>query len=384
MYAELHAWSNYTFLQGGSHPEELIERAAALKIDAIALTDRDGLYGAVRFATHARRCGIAAIVGSELTFEDGSHLLLLVEDEKGYANLCELISCAQMRGSKGDARLCVEDFATRSGGLVALSGGSAGRVERALERDGLGPAAREAQVWQAIFNDRFFIELQQHLTAQETRRNVELVRIAKKCGIPYVATNGVVYAHPDDALVTDVLSCVRDGITLREARCANRLRPNAEFYLKAPSAMRRLFADYPEAIANTIEIAQRCGFRLARLTGQFPNFDVPGGGSAQQYLRTIVYEGAARRYSTPLETGVERQLEYELGLIARMDLAGYFLIVWDIVRKAGELGVLCQGRGSAANFSGLLRARNNGGRSHRHESTLRTVYVRRAARDSGY
>ncbi|MBV9028658.1 MAG: DNA polymerase III subunit alpha, partial [Candidatus Eremiobacteraeota bacterium] len=349
MYAELHAWSNFSFLQGGSHPEELIERAAALQLEAIALTDRDGLYGAVRFAAHARRCGIAAIIGSELTFEDGSHIVLLVEDETGYANLCELISRAQMRGSKGDARLRVEDFTDRTAGLIAFSGGPSGRVERALHDGGIDAATHEAQRWQALFEDRFFIELQQHLTAQETSRNVELVRVANDCGVRCVATNGVVYAEADDASIADVLSCVRDGITLSEARAGNRLRPNAEFYVKPPAAMRRLFAEHPDAVENARAIARRCRFRLERQAGQFPHFEVPGGGSAQQHLRKLVYEGAARRYSAPLDSKVERQLEYELGLIAKMDLAGYFLIVWDIVRKAAELGVLCQGRGSAAN-----------------------------------
>ena len=135
----------------------------------------------------------------------------------------------------------------------------------------------------------------------------------------------------------------------RAARAANVLRPNAEFHLKPPAAMRRLFAEYPQAIAASVEIAQRCTFRLERLAGQFPLFPVPEGSSPQRYLRELVYEGAARRYAMPLETCVERQLEYELGLIAKMDLAGYFLIVWDIVREAAELDVLCQGRGSAAN-----------------------------------
>ncbi len=184
---------------------------------------------------------------------------------------------------------------------------------------------------------------------QETQRNLQLVRLSRDCGLPYVATNAVVYADKDDALLADVLSCVRDGTTLDEARAANRLRPNAEFYLKKPAAMRRLFARYPEAVEATLAIAQRCRFRLERLSGQFPLFPVPEGSSPQRRLRELVYGGAAKRYPMPLETRVERQLEYELGIIARMDLAGYFLIVWDIVRKACELGVLCQGRGSAAN-----------------------------------
>jgi error-prone DNA polymerase len=337
-YAELHAWSNFSFLQGGSHPEELIERAAELGLAAIALTDRDGLYGTVRFSAHARQCGVEAIVGSELTFEDGAHIVLLVENEAGYANLCELISRAQMRGSKGDARLRFEDFEGRSDGLTALAGGPYGRVDR-----------DRALRYAAIFGERFYLELQQHLTPQETRRNLQLVQLADECGLPCVATNAVVYAHKDDALVADVLACVRDGTTLPAARAANKLRPNAEYQLKSPDAMRRIFAQHPQAIAASLEIARRCRFRLERLAGQFPLFPVPEGSSPQRHLRQLVYEGAAKRYPMPLQTKVERQLEYELGIIARMNLAGYFLIVWDIVRAAASLGVLCQGRGSAAN-----------------------------------
>jgi error-prone DNA polymerase len=348
-YAELHAWSNFSFLQGGSHPEELIERAAELGLSAIALTDRDGLYGAVRFAAYARQCRVNAIIGSELTFEDGAHLVLLVENERGYANLCRLISAAQMRGSKGDARLRIEDLETYNEGLIALSGGLYGRVERALAGPGFRAAVEEAQRLASIFSGRFYLELQQHLISQETQRNLQLVRIAGRCRLPYVATNAVVYATGDDALVADVLACVRDGTTIAQARAANKLRPNAEFHLKPPAAMRRLFAEHPQAIAGTVEIARRCTFRLERLVGQFPLFPVPEGSSPQRYLRKLVHEGAALRYATPLEARVERQLEYELGLIAKMDLAGYFLIVWDIVREAAELGVLCQGRGSAAN-----------------------------------
>jgi error-prone DNA polymerase len=337
-YAELHCWSNFSFLQGGSHPEELVERAVELGLSAIALTDRDGLYGAVRFASHARRRGVDAILGSELTFEDATRLVLLVEDEAGYANLCELISCAQMRGRKSDARLRLEDFEGRSDGLIALCGGEFG---------GADPARIAA--YKRLFGERFYLELQQHLTPRETRRNVRLITLARECGVPYVATNAVVYAAKDDALVADVLACVRDGTTLEAARAANALRPNAEYHLKSPAAMRRLFARYPEAVVATHAIARRCRFRLERLAEQFPLFPVPEDSSPQRYLRGLVYEGAAKRYLMPLETKVERQLEYELGLIAKMDLAGYFLIVWDIVREAARLGVLCQGRGSAAN-----------------------------------
>ncbi|MBV8490480.1 MAG: DNA polymerase III subunit alpha [Candidatus Eremiobacteraeota bacterium] len=348
-YAELHSWSNFSFLEGGSHPEELVERAADLGLSAIALTDRDGLYGTVRFASRARERKIPGIVGSELTFEDGGRIVLLVENADGYANLCELISIAQMRGSKGDARLSIGDLEARSSGLFALSGGPPGRVERALAANGITAAAAEATQFQAIFGERFYLELQQHLTEEEARRNERLVELGKTLGIAIVATNGVAYALKDHAVVADVLGCVKRGTTLEGARSANLLRPNTEYYLKPPETMRRLFAPHPEAIEATLAIAQRCAFRLERLTGQFPLFPVPPGETRQTYLREKVYRGAANRYGAPLAPNVERQLEYELGIIAKMDLAGYFLIVWDIVQKAAEFGVLCQGRGSAAN-----------------------------------
>ncbi|MBV8435101.1 MAG: error-prone DNA polymerase [Candidatus Eremiobacteraeota bacterium] len=349
MYAELHSWSNFTFLEGGSHPEELIDRAAALGLSAIALTDRDGLYGMVRFAARARTRGIDAIVGSELTFEDGARIVLLVEDDRGYANLCELISAAQLRGSKGDARLRPDDVSGRTGGLIALSGGPCGRVERALASGDSRAAAEEADRLRQLFGERFHLELQQHLTMEEAQRNERLIALARELHLPVVATNAVVYAYKDDACVADLLSCVKRGTTLERARADHQLRPNAEYHLKSAAAMRQLFEPYPEAIERTLAIARRCRFRLERLTGQFPLFPVPEGKTRQTYLRELVYRGAAQRYPVPLTADVERQLEYELGIVAKMDLAGYFLIVWDIVRKAEELGVLCQGRGSAAN-----------------------------------
>ncbi len=333
-YAELHAYSNFSFLEGASDPEALVERAVELELAAVALTDRDGLYGAVRFATVARRAGIDAIIGSELTVEDGSRLVLLVENERGYANLCELISGAQLRGSKGDARLHIEDLDGRSDGLIALT--------RSVDRIRVG-------MLRALFGERCYLELQHHLTPQDVERNECLVRLARDMRVPYVATNGVVYARRGDAQLADILACVKETIPLDEARAQHRLRPNAEYHLKSAAAMRAIFRDHPEALDATLGIAQRCRFRLERLVGQFPLYPAPEGYTRQGYLRELVYRGAADRYGTPLAANVERQLEYELGIIAKMDLAGYFLIVWDIVQAANRLGVLCQGRGSAAN-----------------------------------
>ncbi len=348
-YAELHSRSNFTFLSGASHPEELVERAAELGLSAIALTDRDGLYGTVRFSRAAQRAGVEAIVGSELTFADGSHIVVLVENDAGYANCCELISLAQMRGSKGDAKLTLEDLDGRTAGLFALSAGAEGAINRALAGGDRNAACEHAERFRALFGEQFYIELQHHLTAEEAVRNEQLVRIARELRIPYVATNAIVYAHREDAALADVLCCVKETIDLEQARAQHLLRPNAEYFLKSAAAMRRLFAQYPEAIDATIGIAQRCAFRLDRLMGQFPLFPVPDGKTRQSYLRELVYTGAAGRYGAPLPPAVERQLEYELGIIAKMDLAGYFLIVWDIVNAADRLGVLCQGRGSAAN-----------------------------------
>ncbi len=333
-YAELHSWSNFTFLEGASHPEELVERAGEIGLHALALTDRDGLYGSVRFASAARQAGVHAIIGSELTFEDKTRAVVLVENAQGYANCCELISTAQMRGSKGDARLRIDDFDGRSDGLVLLT--------RTLD-------VQRAASLRALFGERVYLELQQHLTVDDAAMNEELIALARRLKIPYVATNAVAYACRGEAPLADVLACVKETITLEEARAQHRLRPNAEYHLKSAAAMRKLFAAHPEAIDATLAIAERCAFRLERLTGQFPLFPVPDGYTRQTYLRELVYKGAVDRYGSPVAPNVERQLEYELGIIAKMDLAGYFLIVWDIVQAANRFGVLCQGRGSAAN-----------------------------------
>jgi error-prone DNA polymerase len=232
-YVELHCWSNFTFLQGASHPEELIERAGELGMQAIALTDRDGLYGAVRFSGAARRAGIDAIVGSELTFEDGTRVVVLVEDERGYANCCELISIAQLRGSKSDARLRMEDFGGRTDGIIAL----------AQTTD-----PERARAFRTFFGERFYLELQHHLTLEDTLRNERIVELARELQAPYVATNGVVYARREDAVLADVLTCVKETIALEQGRAQHLLRPNAEYYLGCLSGSGRCDAGDCQAL----------------------------------------------------------------------------------------------------------------------------------------
>jgi len=368
-YAELHCWSNFSFLEGSSHPEELVEHGRRLGLRGLALTDRDGLYGAVRFAKAAAGTPFAALCGAELTLEtdapepirasrparpskevptDSPRLVLLAADKTGFGNLARLISTAQLRGRKRDARLRLDDLDGRTAGLIALSGGRNGIVEKALLRRDNDTAVALGARLRDLFPGRFYLELQHHVRPEDPALLRAMVRLAQQLDVPYVATNGVAYATRDDGLLCDVLTCVKYGTPLQSA--GNLLRPNHEYHLKTPVQMARLFAEFPLAIRNTLAIAERCAFRLDKLGGEFPLFPIPADeGSAQSYLRTLVYRGARERYGWPLDTKVERQLEYELGIIARMDLAGYFLVVWDISHAAKRLGVLAQGRGSAAN-----------------------------------
>ena len=369
-YAELHCWSNFSFLEGSTHPEELVEHGRRLGLRGIALTDRDGLYGAVRFAKAAvPHPEFAALCGAELSLEttapepirasrparpakevptDTPRLVLIAEDRTGYANLAHAISRAQLRGRKRDARLRLDDLEGRTAGLIALSGGRNGLVEKALLRRDTDAAVALGARLRDLFPGRFFLELQHHMRPEDPALIRALVRLAMKLDVPYVATNGVAYATRADAQLCDVLTCVKYGTPLQSA--GTLLRPNHEHFLKSPERMARLFAEFPLAIANTVAVAERCTFRLDKLHGEFPLYPIPGGEtSAQSYLRTLVYAGTQERYPQPLDPKVERQLEYELGIIARMDLAGYFLVVWDIADAAKRLGVLAQGRGSAAN-----------------------------------
>jgi len=364
-YAELHCRSNFSFLEGASHPEELIERAVELGLDAVALADRDGVYGAVRFGKAAKNTPVGAIVGVDLTLETPEapkrrgdltpheaalrpRIVLLAEDERGYANLASAISAAQLRGKKRDARLRLSDLAGKSEGLIALSSAQQGWAEQALLRGDVASARERAATLRDLFGGRFYLELQHHLRPEDARTILAQLELASELRIPYVATNGAAYAHPGDALLCDALTCVKFRTNLAEA--GTLLLPNHEFYLKSPAQMARIFAPYPKAIANTLAIAERCRFRLEKLAGQFPLFPLPPGeASTQSYLRRLVFAGARDRYGDPLPPEAERQLEYELGIIARLDLAGYFLVVWDIARAAHERKVLCQGRGSAAN-----------------------------------
>ncbi len=346
-YAELHAHSNFTLLDGGSHPEELIARAAELEYAGMAITDRDGLYGAVRFSQAGREEGVAAIIGAELTMEDTSHLILLAENKTGYGNLSRLISRARLGSPRGKPATGYDLLSRHAQGLIALSGCRHGALPRLLERGDFRGACALASRLRDIFGwGNFWIELQRHLDAEDGPRIRALSAVAHDLDLGVVATGGVHYALPEHRDLADVLACIRLKTTLEHA--GTQLRANGEYFMRTADDMAQLFLEHPRAVANSIAIAQRCLFRLGKLENEFPDFPLPPGETSFSYLYRLVHEGVQRRYR-PVTSEVSRQIAHELSVIEKLDLAGYFLIVWDIVRFARERNILVQGRGSAAN-----------------------------------
>jgi error-prone DNA polymerase len=331
-YVELHARSAFSFLEGSSVPEELIARAAALDFPALAILDRDNISGAARFHIAAKKAGLRAHIGAEITCTDGHRYPLLAENRTGYQNLCRLITRMKMRAKKGEGAAAPEEFAEFSSGLVCLAS---------------RPDARFLELFGA---KNIFVELQRHYNRAEEALNQALIDFARHHQLPLLATNGVNHATPESREALDVLTCVRHKTTILEA--GRLLSINSERHLKSAQEMSRLFADLPEAIANTRALSDRLQFTLADLGYQFPRYPVPPGETMNSFLRKRVEEGAMNRYhskSVDLRRRARRQIDHELALIEKLDLAGYFLIVWDIVEFCRRQNILVQGRGSAAN-----------------------------------
>jgi error-prone DNA polymerase len=346
-YVELHARSAFSFLRAGSLPESLVAEAGRLGMPALALCDRDGVYGAVRLHMAGKEAGVRALVGCELTMEDGSVVPVLVATRAGYRGLCGLLSTAHLRAEKGEGRVAWSELAEASAGLIALTGDEEGPVRRAWLERGPVAAGVAAERLAGIFGrERLYVEIQRHRLAGEGRWNAFLVDWARARGLPLLATNGVLHATPEAVAVVDVFTCLRHHTTLDAA--GRRLAPNRERHLKDARSMAELFADLPEAVANTERLAERLEFTLANLGYRFPDHPVPAGESQDSFLRKMTYFGAQQRYGS-VAGEVRRQLERELALIARLGFSGYFLIVWDICSFARERGSLVQGRGSAAN-----------------------------------
>jgi error-prone DNA polymerase len=370
-YVELHAASAFSFLEAGSQPEALVERAAQLGMSSIALADRNGLYGAARFHTAAVRSGVRAHVGAEIAVqspalrvtpaewlphqvpEEPARLLLLCASQAGYQNLCQLITRFKMReATKAEGAAIFDDLEEFSGGLICLTGGEEGMAAASLAHGGKDEARKTIERLTSIYGrGNLYLELQRHQLRDEEARNQSLLDLAAQLYLPVVATNGVRYATAKDRELFDVMTAIRHHTTLDKA--GRLLTANAQRLLRASRVMNALFGDIPEAIANTRMVSNRLEFTLANLGYEFPHYPVPDGETMDSFLSKRVEEGVRKRYGTGAKRSLlgkaRAQVKHELALIAKLGFAGYFLIVWEIIRYCQAQGILVQGRGSAAN-----------------------------------
>ena len=349
MFIELHAQSAFSFLEGAEPPEAYAAAAARLEMPAVALCDRDGVYGAPRFTRAALNAGVKPIVGSELTLADGSRLPLLVEDREGYQNLCRLITRMKLGAAKGAAAATLDDLTPYAAGLVCLTGGARGPLARRVGAGDVEGARGVLERLVTIFGrSNCYVEIQRHLEREQERVLQGLVALARAAEVPLVATSQPLHARPEGRLLADVFTCVREKTDLDHA--ARLLTVNGERRFRSGREMTRLFHDLPDALANTGELALRLGFTLKDLGYRFPEFPLPPGETPLAHLRELVTRGVRARYGTgPLAARARSQVAHELDVIGRLDLAGYFLIVWDIVEYCHANDILVQGRGSAAN-----------------------------------
>jgi error-prone DNA polymerase len=370
-YVELHSASAFSFLEGASQPEELIKRAAELEMPAMALLDRNGVYGSARFHTSAKRNEVHAHVGAEIAVSsfgdrltppawlphlhpaEPVRLPLLCASRVGYQNLCQLITRFKMRERvKCEGAANFDDLQKYSAGLVCLTGGDEGPLAAALVRGGEEAGRETVERLVRIFGrDSVYIEVQRHREREEEWRNQAALRIARSLKLPVLATNGVRYATAYDREVLDVFTAVRHHTDLDHA--GRLLALNNRRHLRSGREMGTLFRDVPGAVAETLELSARLRFQLDDLGYEFPRYPVPDGETMDSFLRKRVAEGVMRRYGPKNDCDLleraKKQVDHELDLIARLGFAGYFLIVWDIVCFCKKNDILIQGRGSAAN-----------------------------------
>jgi error-prone DNA polymerase len=336
-YAELQITSNYSFLRGGSHIEELCAQAKLLGLPAIGITDRNTLAGIARAHQRAEEVGIRLVVGCRLVLRDGSSVLVYPTDRAAYARLCRLLTLGKGRAGKGKCDLCWEDLAGHGEGLIPI----------------LVPDAPDAALAHALtqlkrdFAGRGYLALTLRRRPGDAVRLRELADVAQAMRVPTVATGDVLYHVPERRILQDVLTCIREGCTIDQA--GFRLERTIDRHLKSAAEMVRLFARHRDAVARTLEIVERCRFSLADLRYQYPDEADDPALTPQQTLQKSVWENIPRRYPDGLPEDVDRQLRHELDLIAELEYAPYFLTVHSIVRYARGKGILCQGRGSAAN-----------------------------------
>ncbi len=356
-YVELHCHSALSLLDGASLPEALVARAVELGYPALALTDHDDLGGVVRFGTACEAMGINGILGAELTVlvpdrqnaKDArpTHMVLLAETAEGYGNISTLITRARMDTPRGTPAVPWSLLAAHARGITALTGCPRGWVPQLLAEGRDDDAWTAACAMRDVFDTRLAVECWDHRLPEERALVRKLRPLAARLGVPWVVTNDVHYARQDGRIVHDVLRALRYERTLDEM--GTRLRPNAEWALKAPSLVLKRWRGAEEGVHATRDIAERCAFRLQQLKPSLPAFPLPPGISANEYLARLVEQGSHERWGRSRTPKHDAQLAHELAMIAKLKLAGFFLIVWDIVRFSRREGILCQGRGSAAN-----------------------------------
>ncbi len=345
MFVHLHVHTQFSFLDGASRLEALVQRAAELDMPALAMTDHNNLSGAVQFHKACRQAGIKPIIGAEVTVEDGHHLTLLAPNRAGYANLCQLLTEAHLSNERGKPVASQQMLRKYAQDIIALSGCWHSEIfSLAYQRRHL-QAQRAVQKYRDIFGrDNFYLELQETFYPRQHATNKALVEIARELKVPVVATGNVHYVDESQFKAQDILTCVRTLTTVDEPHPERKI--NAEFYFKSPRQMQELFSWLPEALANTLQIAEQCQEYELSDDRYLPRFGTKGK-APMQLLRYLTYKGARRRYRG-LNDRIKRRLEYELSIIEQLGFAHYFLVVWDVAREARRRGIRYAGRGSAA------------------------------------
>jgi error-prone DNA polymerase len=369
-YVELHARSAFSFLEGATMPEHLMQQAAHLEMPAMGLLDRNGFYGSVRFHMEGKKLGIRSHIGAEVAITDfgqrarpksylphqypgePARLPLLAESTAGYRNLSRLITRMKLREkTKAEGTSWLTEIEPYAEGVVCLTGGNEGPLAAALTEGGYDAAYKTVERLTNVFGHcNVYVELQRHSSREEEHRNRAAIRIARSLRLSLLATGGVSYATPCERETLDIFTCIRHRTTLDGS--GRLLERNAERYLRTAKEMRQLFYDYPDAIGNTGELSARLQFDLSKVGYEFPPYEVPHGETMDSFLRKRVDEGIRKRYlpknDPALYEAAKRQAEHELRVIENRGLAGYFLVVWDLARFCRNGGILAQGRGSAA------------------------------------
>ncbi len=359
-FVHLHVHSQYSLLDGLGRIDDLLRRAKELGMDALALTDHGAMYGAIEFYQKAKKYDVKPIIGIEMYIaprgmkqrdpkkdKNPPHLILLARNNVGYRNLLQIATAAQLEGFYYKPRVDRQYLAEHAEGLIALSGCRSGEIPRLILRGQMDAARRAAAWYRDVFGpDGFYLELQRHEGIPElTQVNAGLMEIGRELGIPLVATNDVHYVLPEEAHAQEILLCIQTNTTINDPK--RKTMGDESFYLKSPEEMAALFSDVPQALENTLRIADMCQVELDFTGHRLPPFEVPEGFTPQSYLAHLCREGLARRYEV-ITPEVEARLQHELDLIHRMGFDTYFLIVWDLVRFAREQDIWWNVRGSAA------------------------------------